>query len=122
VTEMSNKRVWTVRAGVGGRYFDEFKARSAVAIGWVDMGDMSALKTRDDISKAGAKVYPTWKPMEVAAAAGMLYRFVSEIKVGDPVLTYDPSNRIYLVGAITSEYLYDPRIIGDYPNVRRVQW
>jgi len=32
------------------------------------------------------------------------------------------SGRIYLVGTIASEYLYDPKIIGDYPNVRRVEW
>lgn len=32
------------------------------------------------------------------------------------------SGRLYLVGTIASEYLYDPKIIGDYPNVRRVEW
>jgi restriction system protein len=38
------------------------------------------------------------------------------------VLTYDPSARVYLVGTIVSDYFYDPSLIEDDPNARRVDW
>jgi restriction system protein len=44
------------------------------------------------------------------------------MKVGDRVLTYDPSSRVYLVGTITSEYFHDPALIEEDPNARRVDW
>ncbi|MGD8310730.1 MAG: restriction endonuclease [Chromatiales bacterium] len=119
---MSPKPMWMVRAEVGGKYFEDFKEQSIVAIGWPNLGDMSELKTRSAFSKAVAHQWPNWKKMQVAMSAGTLYRFVREMKVGDRVLTYDPSSRAYLVGAITSEYFHDPGLIEEDPNARRVDW
>lgn len=114
--------MWMVRAEVQGRYFEEFKTNSIVAIGWVDVGDLSSLKTREDFSRAVTKAYPDFKPGKIINSAGQLHRFVREIKVNDRVLTYDPSERVYLVGTIVKEYEYLPSILADDPNVRRVKW
>lgn len=55
-------------------------------------------------------------------SAGQLHRFRSEMKIGDYVVTYDPSRRVYLVGEIAGDYRWDPRIDPDDPNVRSVTW
>lgn len=55
-------------------------------------------------------------------SAGQVYRFKSEIKQGDRILTYDPSTRVYLVGTISGDYEWNPDIVGDLPNIRKVQW
>lgn len=39
--KMKAKPIWMVRAEVGGKYFEDFKAKSIVAIGWVGLGDMA---------------------------------------------------------------------------------
>lgn len=119
---MSKKPLWMVRAEVGGKCFDEFKAKSIVAIGWTKMGDMSSLITRDAFTQAASKTFPDMKKMQVAISAGQTYRFVREIKIGDRVLTYDPSRRVYLVGTINSDYFYDISLLEDDPNCRRVNW
>ncbi|OGB25740.1 MAG: restriction endonuclease [Burkholderiales bacterium RIFCSPLOWO2_02_FULL_57_36] len=114
--------MWMVRAEVGGRYFEEFKTLSIVAIGWADVGDMSMLKTRDDFTQAINRVYKDMKKAQVAMSSSQTYRFVREIQNGDRVITYDPSERVYLVGTIVSEYEYVPDLIQDDPNIRRVRW
>jgi restriction system protein len=119
---MKSKSTWMVRAEVGGKYFEDFKSKSIVAIGWLELGDMSPLKNREAFSQAVAKAYPEMKKMQVAVSAGQTYRFVREIKVGDRVLTYDPSGRVYLVGTINSDYFYEPSLIEGDPNCRRVTW
>lgn len=119
---MKAKTMWMVRAEVGGKYFEDFKAKSIIAIGWVVLGDMKSLSNREAFTQAVAKAYPEMKKMQVAISAGQLYRFVREMKVGDSVLTYDPSGRVYLVGTINSDYFYDPSFIEDDPNCRHVIW
>lgn len=119
---MKTKPMWMVRAEVGGKYFEDFKEKSIVAIGWVPLGDMSKLQTRNDFSKAVTQNWLQWNKRKVAASTGTLYRFVREIKVGDRVLTYDPSTRVYLVGTVVSDYFHDPGLIEDDPNARRVDW
>ena len=114
--------MWMVRAGEGGVHVDEFRARSFVAIGWIEMGDLSALRTREEFAKAVEKVYPGSRKMQIANSAGQVFRFVREMKPGDRVLTYDPSKREYLVGTITGDYTYKPQLASTYPNVRAVHW
>lgn len=116
------RRMWMVRAERGGVLFDQFESESIVAIGWVGMGDMSQLKSRDDFVAAAAKTYSSSTRAQIAASAGQTYRFVREMQVGDRVITYSPGQRVYLVGEIRSEYRYEPHRIEDDPNVRTVAW
>lgn len=119
---MANKTMWMVRAGEAGFRFEDFKDGSLVSIGWVELGDLSSLKSRDDFYKAVAVTYSTASKARMAAYAGQVYRFVREIKIGDAVVTYDRSERIYLVGNVTGDYEYAPTVSAEQPNIRRVQW
>lgn len=119
---MGAKPMWMVRAGEGGVHVEEFRSGSFVAIGWIEMGDMSAMKTREQFTKAVEKTYPGSRRMQVATSAGQAFRFVREMKPGDRVLTYDPGKREYLVGTITGEYTHVPSKDNAYPQVRSVKW
>ncbi len=55
-------------------------------------------------------------------AAGQLHRFVNEMTIGDMVVTYDPSSRVYLVGEIASAYRHDASIDPEDTQVRSVRW
>lgn len=113
---------WMVRAETGGRLFDLFKEKSVVAIGWPQIGSLDALTSREAIAAALAREWPDWKSQKVSMNAGQLYRFRSEIKSGDRVVTYDPSRRQYLVGTIAGDYRFDKRIDQHNANVRPVTW
>lgn len=119
---MKPRNMWMVRAGRGGQLVDGFRSESVVAIGWVGLGEMSALKSRADFTRAVAQAYPNDKTGQQASSAGQTYRFAREIAVGDHVLTYDPSERVYLVGEVVSAYEWQPQGLPDHPNIRRVSW
>lgn len=119
---MAHKPMWMVRAEVGGKYFDDFKDKSIIAIGWDRLGDMSALKDRDAVYKAVWQHWPEMKKMQVAMSVGQLFRFLREMKIGDRVITYNPSRRVYLLGTIAGEYRYDASLIVEDPHVRSVNW
>ncbi|MFH3481148.1 restriction endonuclease [Xanthobacter variabilis] len=116
------KQAWVVRAERGGRLYDAFKEKSAIAIGWGEIGSLADLKTREKIAARVAAVWPEWKPQAIAMATGQLHRFRSEMNVGDRVVTYDPGRRVYLLGEVAGDYRWDLSIDADDPNVRSVKW
>ncbi|HZG28508.1 MAG TPA: restriction endonuclease [Ensifer sp.] len=113
---------WMVRAERDGRLFDTFKDRSVVAIGWNEVGDLSTIKTRRAVADLVAGVWPELKPQSIAMATGLLHRFANEIEIGDMVITYSPSRRVYLVGEAVGGYRYDTSIDPEDAHVRSVAW
>lgn len=117
-----HKNVWMIRAGQGGYLAGEFANKNIVAIGWKELGDLTNLKSRDEIWDLCRRTYPKDKPGKVITSVSVLYRFRNVIQKGDGVVTYDPSTREYLVGEIASDYRFDPSIIPDHPNIRGLVW
>jgi len=111
-----------VRAERGGRLYDVFKERGVVAIGWYEIGDFRTFRSREAILTKVRERWPQLSLQSAAMAAGQIYRFISEMKVGDTVVTYDPGRRVYLVGKISGEYDIDPSVDDEDRNIRRVTW
>jgi restriction system protein len=110
-----------VRAGRGGYVAEDF-ARDNIAIGWNKIGDLSKTTTSSDIRREYLNAYPDAKPGEIGNAVAMIHKFRSIIRQGDPVLTYDKSRREYVVGKVTSDYLFKPGEVKDHPHIRKVEW
>jgi restriction system protein len=115
-------KTWMVRAQEGGRLFELFKQKSVVRIGWTDIGSLESLTTRDQIAAAVAEQWPDWRSQKISMSAGQLYRFRSEIQIGDRVITYDPGRRTYLCGTISGNYRFDITFGEDAYNIRPVKW
>jgi len=115
------KNMWMVRAGEGAFLIDDFKKKNIVAIGWNVLSDLSEITDRSEIKKLVEKRINYTKQSQINAAAGQISRFLFDFKKGDYVLSYDPNNRVYLVGEIQSDYQYNEKL-SDYHNVRKVQW
>lgn len=115
------KKSWMVRAE-RGVLFDTFKEKEAVAIGWADLGDLHSFKSRKAIAEEVASYWSELKPQGVAMVAGILLRFATEISIGDTVVTYDPSRRMYLMGEVIGAYRFDSLFGSDYPHVLPVRW
>ena len=118
---MTNKTMWMVRAGENAYLFNEFRNKNVVVIGWNDVGDLSNVSTPEDIKRIVKEKYPEYKLGKLNITAGQLVKFRFKFKKGDYIITYDPENRIYLVGEITSDYEYNPKLL-EYFHVRRVKW
>lgn len=114
--------MWMVRAGESGFRFEEFEKQGIASIGWNELGDLTAVTTRDEVLAVVRAAFPAAKKGTIASYAGQVYRFVREIKVGDSIVSYDPSERLYLVGKVTGNYDYRPQTSAEHPNIRTVNW
>ncbi len=120
---MTTHKTWMVRAGRNGLFFEDFRDRSIVAIGWADVGDLSDLRSREAIANVVRRAFPDYSEQSVGIASGQLFRFSMEFAENDRVVTYDPRSRRYLCGAIAGPYIYaadeeNPELI----NQRSVSW
>lgn len=99
---LPDSEIWMVRAGRRGVYADRFLGESIVAIGWGEIGEIDASDSKDEIRRRIDEAFPNEKPGAQAAWAGSVRRFVKEVKVGDPVVTYDNKTKLYHLGEIRS--------------------
>jgi restriction system protein len=112
-----------VRAGDNNELADLVEEKRAVAIGWSEVGDVSALSTLDQFKQRYRDSYYGQPEARVNVNASQLYRFAREIGEGDYILTYIKASRDLLIGVAHGGYQY----LGDlfpasYTHVRRVEW
>jgi restriction system protein len=112
---------WMIRAGRGGYVADDF-ARGYVAIGWDRVGDLTRATTPAEVRNAYKQAYSDAKPGEIGSAVAMINKFRSTIKIGDQIISYDPSRREYMIGRVMGEYTFNSDVVKDHPHVRRVEW
>lgn len=117
--------MWMVRAGKNAVLIDEFKEKNLVAIGW-DLGNLKG-KSKEEIKNIVFEKFPYNNKNQNAIIASQVYKFASDVKIGDYVLSYNPSTRNYLLGEITSDYIYSDVLSknfedDDYSDVRNVKW
>ena len=114
---------WMIRAGKSGSLFDKFSEDEVVAIGWAAIGPVSTKDTRESLSQKLLKQWPDWHPQKIAISAGQLYRFRSEIRKNDWIITYDPSRRIYKLGKALGQYYFSRDWVhDDAGNFQKVKW
>ncbi len=87
--------LWGIHAGKTGDADHLFLTHNVIALGWVDVGDLSKLPADREAFKARVKeCYPDHKEGYFPVAGGQLFRFVHEVKTGDYVVY--PSSRIVM--------------------------
>lgn len=115
------RNMWMVRAGEGAFLIDDFKKKNYVAIGWNELLDLARFHDREDIKGLLEKKEWYAKKSQIPHAAGQISRFLFDFEKGDYVISYDPTNRVYNIGEIQSDYEYNPKL-SEYHHVRRVKW
>lgn len=99
-----------------------FLRNNVIAVGWKEMGDLSLLMpNREAYVEKYISVYPDAKKGNVSTSAGMIYRFVNEMQIGDYVVFPSKSDRMINIGVIEGDYQYSPSAI-EYPQQRRIKW
>ena len=112
---------WMIRAGRGGKFIEDFE-KGFAAIGWNEMGDLSDLKSSDEIRARYIEVYGNDKPAKTSNAVSMLVKFRDVIKAGDVILSYSSESREYLYGIDKGKYSYQPEFVGPFGHIREVDW
>ncbi len=113
---------WMIRAGRGGTYIEDFETKGYAAIGWSKLGDLTQYNNSGAIKEAYLREFSQSKPQAMANAVAMIVKFRDQIQKGDTIVSYDTETRQYLVGEDQGQYLYKPDEVGDYPQLRVVNW
>ncbi|MCW5675374.1 MAG: restriction endonuclease [Xanthobacteraceae bacterium] len=106
----------------GGDYAQEFKDKGIVAIGWKAAGPLNEYRTREQIIARVKATWPEYKRMKAVVTGSQLDKMANVIDVGDRVITYDPSQRIYFIGKVTGNYQFDSEAEQSIANRRKVDW
>lgn len=114
--------MWMIRAGRGSDKVDDFLQHGVVAVGGDLLGPLKAGAKKDELLKLYAEKYPDEGEGSRTSWVNQLYRFFSDIKTGEEVVTFDRERRRYLLGTIASDYEWAPKFIEGKPHVRRVRW
>lgn len=119
---MGEKTIWGIHAGSEAEADSLFINKKVVAIGWSKVGDLSKYRDRDEYKK---KLQEEYKTMSVGAqrnTAGIFYRFVFEMQIGDLVIYPSKRNKQIYIGEILSEYKYQPESHEEWVNHRDILW
>lgn len=120
-----NTTVWGIHAGSMGEVDKIFlnKTTACVAIGWPKMNDLNKIgKDRELFKEKIASVYPNIKKGAIPTSAGMLYRFLYEIKIGDIIIYPSKQDKHVHIGEISGNYIFDLNLDPEYPHARKVNW
>jgi predicted Mrr-cat superfamily restriction endonuclease len=98
--------VYCVRADFG-TYTDKFVKGGYIALGWVEIGDLSGVGTRDELYPIYKKAYPKdTSNVVIGQQVGQIARFLFEIKPGDYVITPDPDTEWLHYGIVQADPPY----------------
>lgn len=114
----ANKTIWGIHT------MDDplFLNQNLIAIGWEEMGDLSVISaSRDAYKEKYIVTYPDAKKGSIPTSAGMLYRFVHEVREGDYIVFPSKFDRKINIGIVESAYFYDSTA-AQYHNRRKVKW
>lgn len=118
MADYDEKRVW----GIHTPESNLFLQNSIIAISWTEMGNLTEIaQSREAFKLRYASVYPKAKKGGIATGAGMLFRFVHEMQVGDYVVFPSKSDRMIYFGVIEGNYVY-AETASPYVQQRKVRW
>ena len=114
----TEKRLW----GIHTQDDNLFLKNGMIAIGWCEMGDLSAIEDNREAFKAKYQsVYPDAKKGSIPTASGMLYRFCHDVQIGDYIVFPSKKDRMVNIGEVTGNYVYDA-FQPEYVQTRTVKW
>jgi len=111
-------KLWVVRSN-NGEYIEQFLTENVVGLNWLPDENLKG-KDLQSIKSTLLKHYPD-KAKSIPVWAGIINSFINKIGIGDYVLTYDPSSRIYYIGKIAGDYFFNSKF-NDCPHTRKVHW
>lgn len=113
--------VYLVRGGRYGEREAVCLEQNIIAIGWVELPDLSKIKSKDELKVLYRSIYPESKKNSEANQVGQIWRFINEIKIGDHIVLPLKTKSGIAIGKVTSNYRYEIMSDNTY-HIRDVEW
>lgn len=114
--------LWLIRAGRHGEREQLALDQGVVAIGWDELSDLSSIESREELLALIKETYPGDKQGTQYSWTGQLWRFLTEIKVGDRVAMPLKSKAAVAFGTIKGDYRYVASNPPSSRHTRKVEW
>jgi len=114
--------VWLVRAGKSGEGEEIALTQGLAVISWGDIGDLSDITSKSQLSDRMAKAYPTAKPKTLINWGGQVWTFVKAIEKGDLVVLPLKSTSAIAIGTVEGPYAYRADLPEFARHTRKVTW
>ncbi|HMD70234.1 MAG TPA: restriction endonuclease [Bryobacteraceae bacterium] len=113
--------LWVVRAGGRGEQEETAVKERLVCIGWNELPDYSACRTKDDLRALYRETYPLERERQVSSGLGQVWSFARDIQKGDLVALPLKTESALEFGRITGEYQYK-KVAPNVMHIRSVEW
>ena len=111
---------WIYSPGNNACMWNDFYEAGMMAIGWDDIGDLTAFASKEEIKKKMQECMDAALSYKNGALA--LWQFANEMKPGDVVFVKKGMHRIIGRGIVTSNYIFDDSRTDEYKNIRKMNW
>ena len=116
--KFGSAKVWIIGAGQGAEYWNEFREKEIISIGWNDLGNILDYSDRKAIHEKLKALFGKKNPSNDSLAC---YQFVREMRPGDHVLVKKGYRLLLGYGVIKSVYEFDVSRT-NFRHIRRVHW
>ena len=114
--------LWGIHGGRDGSADPLFREKNLLALAWTALGDLSQLEAdRTAFRTALVEAYPETVAGAVPVEAGVLFRFVHEMAVGDLVAYPSREDRCIHLFEVKGPYQYDASEGADFPHRRQAK-
>ena len=114
--------VWLVRAGRHGERENFVLENDVVAIGWIELPDLSQVKSREALQKICEETYPDEKPKTLINWVSQIWPFLAVVQEGDLVVLPLKKRSAVAIGRVTGPYQYRSDFPEDARHTRPVTW
>lgn len=116
------KRLWGIH--MPREVGDDPVVEGYVGLGWSAMGDLLQIaRSRDAFKAAYRRAYPNEPETSVPVSAGVPYRFVCEVRIGDGIVYPSKANRRVNLGIVAGDLVRVPNPrVEQTSNRRPVRW
>lgn len=111
-----------IRAGKFGETEDIALNNNLAAIGWVEMPDMSSIKSRDELKDLYLQKYPNKKKNAASNHIGQIWALIKRIKPGDLVVMPSKTKASIAIGEVTGPYKYRTDLPENCRHTIPVNW
>lgn len=115
----SKRRYWTWSAGEGGEMWEDFYQNGIAAIGWDELGDLTAYKEKEALRAKLKELWPADSDKKNDTHA--CWQFVHEVAVGDIIFAKQGLSKLLGYGVVEGPYIFDNQR-ASYQHIHKVKW
>lgn len=111
--------MYLVKAGFQTKYFENFERDNFIGLA-SDFKDLSDVKSKEELREIAKDVYPQLDERNRRNLTNIIGKLLFDFNIDDYIITYDETEREYLIGNVISDYKY----VGDIetPHTRDIKW